>query len=88
MKTELKWVEPFEGHLHANIDDRSEYRVHAVPTGGFRAERVDDGLVHHDLGRAASAVEAQAICQDLHTRAVRRVAWEAYMAENDPPGWE
>ncbi|ETZ27244.1 hypothetical protein L843_5549 [Mycobacterium intracellulare MIN_061107_1834] len=32
MKTELKWVEPHEGHFHANIDDRSEYRVHAVST--------------------------------------------------------
>lgn len=88
MKTELKWVELHEGHFHANIDDRSEYRVHAISTGGFRAERVDDGFVHHDLGRATTAADAQAICQELHTRTVRRAAWEAYMAENDPPGWE
>jgi hypothetical protein len=88
VKTELKWVEPHEGHFHANIDDRCEYRVHVVSTGGFRAERVDDGFVHHDLGRAATATAAQAICQDLHTREMRRAAWEAYMAANDPPGWD
>ncbi|ATA29021.1 hypothetical protein MLM_2847 [Mycobacterium lepraemurium] len=28
------------------------------------------------------------ICQDLHTRTLRRAAWEAYIAEHDPPGWE
>ncbi|WP_075236035.1 hypothetical protein [Mycobacterium colombiense] len=54
MKTELKWVEPYDGHFHANIDDRSEYRVHAVSTGGFRAERVDDGQVGPDEPHCSS----------------------------------
>ena len=83
---DLVWHERHEGHFHAIRDDHGEFRVHVLAAGdGYRAERVNDGLFHQELARVCTLDEAKQICQDLHTRELRRAAWMAYMESHDPP---
>ena len=42
-----------------------------------------DVVIRH--ARVYTVDEAKQICQDSHTRELRRAAWMAYMESHDPP---
>ncbi|WP_157901262.1 hypothetical protein [Mycobacteroides franklinii] len=85
---QLEWTEPKPSVFHADtkggryvVYDRSLYSS----TGWMTVYLQDRGLPTAHLYKGHSEAEARAAAQAHHNTMIRRLAWEQYMRDNDPP---
>ncbi len=88
--TPLLWHEHDETRWTARVAgmpcDTYSVTVHLYAEGEWACQwRESPYSIWIDLGRGGTRQEAMAVATAHHVARMRRLAWERYMQENDPP---